>query len=1316
MVADRFVVNKPLPEAPMASSNPKLLAPSVKLAPALLSARVLDVDRLPDGKYTYRVEVIPTPARARRIDVTSIPPSARSYHIRRRYEDFVFFHTLLVEKVRKESKKAPGPRELVTSFQAAVIGESRMDERPSLDSGHLRGLSYGGPLYGPNARNSSILSQLPSLPKRRMFTTRVVAEERLPHLDGYVRELFMVLPKKLARSLIISEFFGLWQGDYAINTNQSMIHDYEKSGAGGTTERGNSAPPVVRRTSSKEKGTHGPARTLRKEDLRVTLGFAVGAGLDLPLDEAWLRPVEARRMSRAFIATTGSKGLNSPKKSLPDAKNDDLSSAESFEELYNAIAEAVHKGTQGTFDPTSKKGLDMVSAYKRLSTFNTNFQQPVIDIDIFGSQKQSKALKQRESWLVQESARQFLDAVLPAGNFPPPVPVIPVGYRGQKPSDTIPLPPPRRHIMQQSQSNGTLTRNISPHTNPPRSSSPLPSPPTPEKTSRGGSKSPTNPRGPNNFVADSVGKVFETAGVNYYPVPTKYGSPPPTPTISINGTLRRDDGRRNGTMGREGWSGGFGVDTISDREKITISERTTSMDRRPRSPAAPTDSPPSFGSISGANGSKLSSPKELPSPSQLTSEKPFSRTVQRRVESVDVPPKDVVTPRSQPYETTRQLLAPFQRMERRRRSRILEVVEEEEDEAAAEWKKRLSRRSSIDVLLPNGPKKENFGNGAGQELGRERRPNVYNVEHRRRSGIHALVAAGGDDLPRTRWATVRRPDLDTIRNREGGLERGTTTFAPRAGGSMLVGRSLMRSHTLSENSRADVESRFVHIKCVVTERNLRVHPDDDREEYDDDEEEEAKHTIMIKLSRNTSFDVLLQKLEEKFRLFLVQTSAVEAHHAKVLRSSNDNAAAETAAKVLGERLASIVVEHLAYRDEENEDISIVDEESWAICLAEHEAKPRIALAATASSRPRGPKPASRKPNRWDVVLEEEEQDEGSGRARNDDDFSTRQSEEIMAPLRRAFGVEKYEWSSGSRSAPRDSVPRRPPPPPPPEISMGSRTLPRGPNRSPSDLALARERFGNMRVESNSPSSPLTPLTRAPSNASVKSANMGSGPSSPLMPVERALSNGSSSSNNAKSPSTSMQPISPATGNSSAAGAMLEGLKRRLGSLKIKPVFDDTLNPLRSAPVPGSNSSPPSTTTIQISAPLNVPMINRRDLVPIQRDNSSDSRDYARNDEPTEWKGTGSLGRQWSNAKSSGSTGFNGGTSGGAAQRMWSNTGSEDTSRPQKPFGGYAFGGFSGPKEERGYPKGPRGNQSRDDPYDYIDDAASDRSLRSNLWN
>ncbi|KAI8809868.1 hypothetical protein BJ742DRAFT_214023 [Cladochytrium replicatum] len=1310
MGSDRFIVNKPLPQAPMASSNPKVLAPSVKLAPALLSARVLEVDRLADGKYTYRVEVIPTPARTRRIDITNIPPSARSYHIRRRYEDFVFFHTLLVEKVRKEASKAPGPRDSVTSFQAAVIGESRMEERPSLDSGPLRGLSYGGPLYGPNARNSSILSQLPSLPKRRMFTTRAVAEERLPQLDAYVRELFMVLPKKIARSLIISEFFGLWQGDYAINTNQSMILGYEKSGPGGTNERGNSAPPpVVRRTSSKEKGTLGPARTLRKEDLRMTLGFAVGAGLDLPLDEAWLRPVEARRMSRAFIATTGSKGLNSPKKSLPDTKTDDLSSAESFEELYNAIAEAVHKGTQGTFDPTSKKGMDMVSAYKRLSTFNTNFQQPVLDIDIFGSQ--SKARKQRESWLVQESARQFLDAVLPAG-IAPPVPAVPATYRRQKAADPIPLPPPRRHIPQQSQSNGTLTRNVSPLPTPPRSSSPLPSPPTPEKTSRGGSKSPTNPRGPNNFVADSVGNVFETDGVNYYPVATKYGTPPPTPANGVNGTLRRDEARRNGTLGRDGSSGGFGVDTGS--ENITVSERTTSMDRRPHSPATPTDSPSTFGSISRANGSKLSSPKELPSPSPLTKDKPFTRTVQRRIDNAEVPPEDVVTPGSLPFETTRQLLAPFQRMERRRRSRLLEVVEEEEDEAAAEWKKRLSRRSSIDVLLPNGPNKGSFGNGTGQEMSRERRPSVYNVEHRRRSGVHALVAAGGDDLPRTRWATVRRPDLDAIRKREGGLERGTTTFAPRAGGSMLVGRSLMRSHTLSENSRADVESRFVHIKCVVTERNLRVHPDDDRDENDEDEEEEAKHTIMVKLSRNTSFDVLLQKLEEKFRLFLVQTSAVEAHHAKVLRSSNDNAAAEAAAKVLGERLASIVVEHVTYRDEEDEDISIVDEESWAICLAEHEVKPRIVLAAIASSRPRGYKQqAPRKLNRWDVVMEEPEQDEGFGRLRNEDDFSNRQSDEIMAPLRRAFGVESDEWSSGSRSAPRDSVPRHPPPPPPPEKSMGSRPIPRGPNRSASDPALVRERFGNLRVESNGPSSPLTPLTRAPSNASVKNANMGSGSSSPLMPIERALSNGSASSNNSKSPSTSMQPVSPATGNSSAAGAMLEGLKRRLGSLKIKPVFDDNANPLRSAPVPGSNPSPPFTTTIQISAPLNVPVINRRDLVPIQRDNGSDGRDYVRNGEPTEWKGTGSLGRNWSNATSSVSTAFNNGTSGGAAQRMWSNTGSEDNSRPAKTFGGYAFGGFGGRKEE--HPKGPRGYQSRDDPYDSIDDAASDRSLRTNSW-
>ncbi|KAH6590084.1 hypothetical protein BASA61_005377 [Batrachochytrium salamandrivorans] len=88
------------------------------------------------------------------------------YRIQRRFEDFVAFSNALSVQIRKE----------FNSQQMAAIG------------------------------------RLPVLPRRRIFISAAVCDERVVQLDKYVKELFM-LPPVVIQMAVVVEFFGIWKSD-----------------------------------------------------------------------------------------------------------------------------------------------------------------------------------------------------------------------------------------------------------------------------------------------------------------------------------------------------------------------------------------------------------------------------------------------------------------------------------------------------------------------------------------------------------------------------------------------------------------------------------------------------------------------------------------------------------------------------------------------------------------------------------------------------------------------------------------------------------------------------------------------------------------------------------------------------------------------------------------------------------------------------------------------------------------------------------------------------------------------------------------------
>ncbi|KAJ1562272.1 hypothetical protein HK096_000342 [Nowakowskiella sp. JEL0078] len=157
----------------MGFKKDKVLAKNVKLAPPLLGVKVLNCEKSSDGKTFYIIEVLPSVPLVSP-DVTMLILVGRSYKIKRRFEDFQFFHALLVEKFKKE---------------------------------------YGDPLL-----HTAIANVVPDLPRKRLFSSNSNNEEILLGLMEYVRKLFM-LPKVIYKSRLLSEFFGMWKDDYKISEN-----------------------------------------------------------------------------------------------------------------------------------------------------------------------------------------------------------------------------------------------------------------------------------------------------------------------------------------------------------------------------------------------------------------------------------------------------------------------------------------------------------------------------------------------------------------------------------------------------------------------------------------------------------------------------------------------------------------------------------------------------------------------------------------------------------------------------------------------------------------------------------------------------------------------------------------------------------------------------------------------------------------------------------------------------------------------------------------------------------------------------------------
>ncbi|KAJ1534816.1 hypothetical protein HK096_003378, partial [Nowakowskiella sp. JEL0078] len=157
----------------MGFKKDKVLVKNVKLAPPLLGVKVLNFEKSAEGKTFYTIEVLPSVPLVSP-DVTMVPLSGRSYKIKRRFEDFQFFHALLLEKLKKE---------------------------------------YGDPLS-----RTSIADVIPELPRKRLFSSNSNNEDILSGLMEYVRKLFL-LPKVVYKSRLLSEFFGMWQDDYEISEN-----------------------------------------------------------------------------------------------------------------------------------------------------------------------------------------------------------------------------------------------------------------------------------------------------------------------------------------------------------------------------------------------------------------------------------------------------------------------------------------------------------------------------------------------------------------------------------------------------------------------------------------------------------------------------------------------------------------------------------------------------------------------------------------------------------------------------------------------------------------------------------------------------------------------------------------------------------------------------------------------------------------------------------------------------------------------------------------------------------------------------------------
>ncbi|KAH6574225.1 hypothetical protein BASA62_002544 [Batrachochytrium salamandrivorans] len=299
------------------------------------------------------------------------------YRIQRRFEDFVAFSNALSVQIRKE----------FNSQQMAAIG------------------------------------RLPVLPRRRIFISAAVCDERVVQLDKYVKELFM-LPPVVIQMAVVVEFFGIWKSDLNPRRDSEQVKAMlaRKEAVSALTQimpRATRADSLKRAASTNthrslgRSGSGSGADTNHISDaanplLRVNSRPSIDNRPDIsppyyedvPLDEEWLRPIVEKRLSQLTLL-----------RSVPGILPDSIPKPVIKPSLHKTIAEETIHADYGNFSIDSV--LDSYvskpaqSNYRSDATYHDMSHQPNIPADSYPYI--SPQLSYQPSPIAtQESYRQFV--------------------------------------------------------------------------------------------------------------------------------------------------------------------------------------------------------------------------------------------------------------------------------------------------------------------------------------------------------------------------------------------------------------------------------------------------------------------------------------------------------------------------------------------------------------------------------------------------------------------------------------------------------------------------------------------------------------------------------------------------------------------------------------------------------------------------------------------------------------------------------------------------------------------------------------------
>ncbi|KAH9249587.1 hypothetical protein BASA81_012661 [Batrachochytrium salamandrivorans] len=299
------------------------------------------------------------------------------YRIQRRFEDFVAFSNALSVQIRKE----------FNSQQMAAIG------------------------------------RLPVLPRRRIFISAAVCDERVVQLDKYVKELFM-LPPVVIQMAVVVEFFGIWKSDLNPRRDSEQVKAMlaRKEAVSALTQimpRATRADSLKRAASTNthrslgRSGSGSGADTNHISDaanplLRVNSRPSIDNRPDIsppyyedvPLDEEWLRPIVEKRLSQLTLL-----------RSVPGILPDSIPKPVIKPSLHKTIAEETIHADYGNFSIDSV--LDSYvskpaqSNYRSDDTYHDMSHQPNIPADSYPYI--SPQLSYQPSPIAtQESYRQFV--------------------------------------------------------------------------------------------------------------------------------------------------------------------------------------------------------------------------------------------------------------------------------------------------------------------------------------------------------------------------------------------------------------------------------------------------------------------------------------------------------------------------------------------------------------------------------------------------------------------------------------------------------------------------------------------------------------------------------------------------------------------------------------------------------------------------------------------------------------------------------------------------------------------------------------------